>query len=150
MISELGSRIDILTKAVSRLTIDQGRADLPSDTDEATLIRNTRQLKESAERVLSSASTIVAKSEAGSGHGSENGVPLTHMHRTNITAWIPPPVIPKKSSDGLANVSSPFPSTIVTKAKDSDQSNTSVAEEYFVDEDDDQYDLIGGPKSNHK
>ena len=100
MVAELGPKLQLLVDMVSKLDLknnelENGEQSLGA-SDTRTLC-DTDQLKRSAQRIISSASTVYSASVAGSEFefpvGSEYGEPLSHANMSRIQHWIPTTVV---------------------------------------------------------
>ncbi|MCJ1378861.1 hypothetical protein MMC17_001960 [Xylographa soralifera] len=96
VVAELGPKLQLLMDMVSKLDLKnngmENGGQSPDASDVHTLC-GTDQLKRSAERIISSASTVYSASVAGSEFefpiGSEFGEPLSLAHMSRIQHWIP-------------------------------------------------------------
>ena len=100
VVAELGPKLQLLMDMVSKL--DSKHNGMESDgqlvgAGEVRTLCDTDQLKRSAKRIISSASTVYSASIAGSEfefpNGSEYGEPLSSANMSRIQHWIPTAIV---------------------------------------------------------
>ena len=100
MVAELGPKLQLLVDLVSKLDLKnngiENGGQSPGASEERSLC-DTAQLKRSAKRIISSASTVYSASIAGSEfefrNGSEYGEPLSSANMNRIQHWIPTAIV---------------------------------------------------------
>ncbi|MCJ1402808.1 hypothetical protein MMC11_006029 [Xylographa trunciseda] len=96
VVAELGPKLQLLMDMVSKLDLKNDELEDGGRLSGASGVRavcDTDQLKRSARRIISSASSVYSASIAGSEFefpiGSEYGEPLSHANMSRIHHWIP-------------------------------------------------------------
>ncbi|MCJ1388691.1 hypothetical protein MMC18_001540 [Xylographa bjoerkii] len=100
VVAELGPKLQLLMDMVSKLDLKTNELENEGQslgTSEVRTLCGTDQLKRSAKRIISSASTVYSASVAGSELdfpiGSEYGEPLSHANMSRIQHWIPTAIV---------------------------------------------------------
>ncbi|MCJ1436861.1 hypothetical protein MMC27_006243 [Xylographa pallens] len=100
VVAELGPKLQLLVDMVSKLDSKHNGMESGGqllDVGEVRTLCGTDQLKRSAKRIISSASTVYSASIAGSefefSNGSEYGEPLTSANMSRIQHWIPTAIV---------------------------------------------------------
>ena len=151
MIEELKPQLLELKESLAKIELNQSNQKhnrLPLTSAEQTTFVTTENLRRSAEKVLSSASTIYSGTDTGGTifdfrYSSEHGEPLNQARRDGIQRWISRPITETEEEDFLIKDSNPSetlsnpPTPISSGIKQSTRSGVTSADTFNSNPDSD-------------